>query len=102
MGYRRKRRTPAGPTKPVAEPPGWLSVYDPADWLPASVPPVGSTDWEATYWAAYADWQAAGREWLDKHDTPGLEAAMAMPDEPFDPAAEGLVSIGRRTDTREA
>ena len=65
-----------------------LMVYNAGEWLA----PGGEDDTDAQR-AAWQAWEAARRSWYDAHGYPSVEAAIAVPDEPFDGGQ--LVFAGR-------
>lgn len=69
-------------------------MYDPARWLLPDDPPEPTDSADAVAWAAFEDAHraaygrhlAARQVWINEHGQPSIEAALAVPDEPFDPA----------------
>ncbi len=84
-----RKAPPPGPSKPVAELPGRLQVFDLGEWLE----PGDDEHDDAS--AAYQRHLAARRRWHDEHDLPPIEESFDMPDEPFD--AEPLLTFDGRS-----
>lgn len=94
-----RKGPPPPPSKPVAVMPERLQVFDVGDWLE----PGEDAAVEADARAAYERHLEARRQWYAEHELPPIADAIATVDEPFDPAAAGLLVLdGVRCGSRAA